>query len=315
MSNTTANPFKGKVKMEWLPKAAVRSLSEIYSQGWQCAFASADNKQVTQFVMCKDFLQDAVSAFIHNKPAEIYGFRFNPKEAPPLDIQIAYKDTGEVDKKGRPKQIATVTGRTRIITVNSKDSDFLGKTPNVLDFLHQFEKHLDLDLTEAYQVDNPEDKYKKCGAVLYVTTTRWKESPPMLSLYTLLLRLGCVHQVGDTWQQTFEKVISGKTKPYQSNDADYLRTSEKAIRQIMTIGFRAMFLKDPKKNYPEKVGISTLHNSSGIVALSNGSTKSIVKYWTRASLAEKPSLEARRAAAANGAPLGGEAEDADTGEE
>lgn len=238
------------------------SLCEIYHKGLQYAFVSEKNEQCHQFVYCKDFLQDAIQGTLEGASKSIYGFTYDPKKMPKIDLET-----------------------TRLVLVNSIDNDFTKKLPNVVEFINQFEKHLHLKRTVGYVVSNP-GKYKT-GALYFESSGRWLNAPPMLSLYTLLLRTGFVHKTGTSWETTVNGVVSGKIAPYQKNDQSYLSSAKKQIDSIMTIGYRPFFYKDMKKNYPEGTNISTMHNSTGIVALSSRQASSVVPYWSRKSLEKR----------------------------
>lgn len=294
MNSNSNTPFALAGEIEIKPFAETR-LSEIYSSGHQVAFVNSANEQCHPMVLCKDFLLEAVHAHIHKMEMGIYGFNYKYGVNPSLDFQFTVEDTGKKNKKTKePVENVTVVGRTRIMAANASDNNFSNLQVNVADFLHQFENRLGLDLTQIYKVTNPQDKYKKCGVFVYVSSPRWMEAPPMLSLYSLLMRVGCVHKIGDNWLTTLENVANGTVAPYQANDGNYVKRSLNKIKQIMEIGYRTMFYKNPLKNYPKQIPVSVLHNSTGIVALSQNQTNTIVKHWTREDLGKKPTLDARR---------------------
>jgi hypothetical protein len=300
--------FNGKLTVKWAPEVD-GGVNEIYSQGWQCAFLGVDSQQAHSMCYSNDFLQGVARAHIHGGTAAIYGFSYSANKNPRLNLSIERSKAKVVKGNKKPKEVeevkVKVSGRTEIIAANSKDKNFLKLQPAVADLLHQIETHLGLDLTQIHLVENPADKYNESGAVVYVGSSRWMEAPPLLSLYTLLLRLGCVHKVGDKWLTTLENVASGKVAPYQVNDGHYTKASLEKIKEIMKIGYRAFFYIDPAKNYPSGVDISNLHNSAGIVALAIGKTEKVVPFWSREKLKNKPTLEQRRAKSLNEAAVVG----------
>ena len=241
------------------------NLSQIYSSGLEYSFVNQKGEQCEEFKMCKDWLQDAVWATVHQTPASIYGFKFDPSSNPAIDMD-----------------------NTRLLMTNAKDKDFLKKIDNMLDFINQVEDIIGLQKTTVKLVSNPPTKYKACGVIETSSSARWMRSPAMLSLYTLFLRVGFAHKIGDNWQKTVKDMIKGNIPQYQHNDQGYLSRSVEGIKYIIKAGYKNIFYNQMKFNYPEKIDINTLHNNSGIVAFSNsltGGTK-IVKHWYREELQE-----------------------------
>jgi hypothetical protein len=249
----------GKVNIKWLPSKG-GSIIQIYSSGLEYALCNADFQQCHDLVYCKDFLQDAIHAHLYGGSANIYGFSYNSKTQPPISVD-----------------------RLRIICVNSNDSKFLERVPNVLDFLNQFCKNLGIKACKAFQVSNPPSRYAKNGVFLIDASGMWNNAPVLVSLFTLLLRVGFVHKKGDDCMETLKQLVDGKIKPYQNNDRSYVQQSMKGIERILEHGYRKFFFIDIEKNYPKGTNIGTIHNQTGIVAFSSGSTKSVCKYWTRRS--------------------------------
>ena len=252
-----------KVKITWYNWKG--SIAQIYSNGLEYAFASEDNKQCCPFVFCKDFLQDCVWGQLYGKVATIFGFTFNPKNDPHLDMN-----------------------KCKLLVTNSADpKEFKNRIEKCVLFINQIEKALHLIRTVAYECELPPPHYTKCGVFLLESSRRWLEAPPLVSLYTLLIRVGFVYNGTDTFMEHIAKVQEGKISPYQRNDASYLKSADKGIKQIMELGYRKIFYIDPKKNYPEGIQTGVLHNSTGIVGFTAGSTKTVVPYWHRNSLTKK----------------------------
>ena len=274
-----------EVQVKWLTSAS-RSISQIYSSGLQYSLANDKFEQCHDLVFCKDFLQDAIHAHLHGGIASIYGFTYNPKTQPTLSLD-----------------------RLRVLVVNSSDKNFNDKIPGALDFINQFCKKMKLKPSKVYKVSNPPAKYKN-GAWIIDNSGMWNNAPPMVSMLTLLLRCGFVHKAGDDAMETIKGLTSGKVKPYQNNDSSYIQSGMKGIENILKFGYRKFFFIEIEKNYPKGADISTMHNSTGIVAFSSGSTKGVCKYWNRRSAtdpeyaaklaedkAKKEQAEAEKAAA------------------
>jgi len=105
-------------------------------------------------------------------------------------------------------------------------------------------------------------------------------SPPMLSMYSLLLRVGFCHKKGKPYTDTIKRIVKGEVKPYQREDAGQLEEAKSGIDRIMKYGYARIFYNDPKKNYPNKDTYS-IHDCSGICAFASGESKHISKHWHR----------------------------------
>ncbi len=266
------------------------SLAEIYSGGLQMALCSPPNEageyqKATTFVTCKDFFQDAAQASYLGKKREIFGFKYDPNTAPPLSFD-----------------------RFRVLIGNTLDDDMGSKIENVLDFIGQFEKRLHLRRTKAYKCDPVPDKWKKSGVYMFEGSGRWMQAPPMISLYTLLLRCGFSHVKGDDFDKTCKEIISGNvqligkknTRQSGCNDDKYLKDSQPGIKAIVKHGYARLFYKDAARNFPEEIHVSTMHDRCGIVGFSQKKVKQNMPYWYR--LIEP---KAKKVPAANAKKLAG----------
>lgn len=254
-------------KIKWHPKTL--KVSQIPKQGLEYAFCSKDYVQIHQFVWCKDFMQDVVYATVTKKQVSIYGFSYNPEEAPPLD-----------------------TEKTRLLLNSFRDTNFGSKVFGGLkDFLTQIERQLKMVPTRFEIAENPHPRYRKSGIYLAIGSKRWMQSPPMISLYTMLLRVGLVHTKGEDFAQTIAKVKSGELKPYfgnrSDNDKSLLSRTEKGFNRILRHGDRKLFHQNIEKNYPLKAkgdldfSIHTLHDTCGLVGFSSDSTAYNFPHWHR----------------------------------
>lgn len=255
-SATSQNKYikNQKVKIEWWKKNC--SLCEGVSSGIELAFCSEDKKQCHDFVHCKDYLQDAIQATVLKTTKSVYGFTFNPKFNPPVCLTKTYMLIG-----------------------NFQDANFAEKLPGLIDFLHQIEKKLGLIRTTVQACQDPPKQHLKSGTWLLTSSKRWMHAPPMISLYNLLIRVGMNHKVGTDYMATIDGVLAGSIPAYQSADKYYLSSAKKGIDTIMSKGIRKVFLPKISQNFPSKIAIGSMHSSSGIVAFSNGSAKSIMPDW------------------------------------
>jgi hypothetical protein len=249
-----------KIDMQWLPPNK-NHISQIYSNGVEFAFATK-TKQCTDFIFCKDFLHDCVYAILYQKPVKVYGFSYDPKDNP-IGLKKVY-----------------------LLVNNNLDKDFDQKMTPCLDFLHQIEKKMRLFRTKIYECNDPPKEKNK--VFLFRGSKIWLNSPPLLSLYSLFIRIGLCHTVGVDFMTTIDKMQTGEIKATNHNDARYLASSRKAIDAILSHGYRKFFFKENVKNYPESVDISTFHNYFGIVNFTQLLTstnavhaKFVPEYWHR----------------------------------
>jgi hypothetical protein len=242
------------VKIDWLSQKY--GLAQVYSSGLEYCFVSRDWKQCCPMVYCKDFLQDAIQAIYHGKSVSIYGFTYNPETCEPLYM-----------------------ARTRLAIGNASDKAFSEKIPSLLDFINQIEKRLRLVRSKIRLVGNPPKRYGS-GVWVMESSNRWMLSPPMLSMYTLLLRVGFCHTKGEDYADTIKKIIDGEIKPYQSKDKGQLQTAMAGIDMVLKHGYAKIFFKDPKKNYPN-IATANMHNNTGICSFTSGISKEYVKHWHR----------------------------------
>jgi len=258
------NNMRQPIDVQWLisREADKPRILQVYRQGLEYSLLSADNRQCCYFVWCKDFLQDAIQGYLYDTRKETYGFEYDPSLHPPIDLR-----------------------RARILITNSRDSEFDKKIPPCLDFLNQIEVRLKLRKTTCTRCVPTPRKYQKCGVWLFEGSRLWQIAPPMLSLYTLFIRVGFAHKVGTPWNFTVNHVRTGLLEPYQrgryTSDKTQLEEAQDGIRKIMRFGPRRLFHRDIFENYPEDMDIDTMHNEMGIVSFSNETTKLYIPYWHR----------------------------------
>jgi hypothetical protein len=179
------------------------------------SFLSPDDVQCSPFFHCKDYLQDAVLSYVHSVPKEIYGFSYNPLTDPPLSLR-----------------------ETKIMITNSKDIQFSLKVLPCLEFINQFETEAKIPKTRIFYCKNPPNKYLRCGVWLFKGHSRWMNSPPMISLYSLLIRAGLNHVSGDTYWKTIDAIIEGRIDPIQVVDKFRLQQAKIGIKRIIQFRLR-----------------------------------------------------------------------------
>lgn len=264
-------------KVKWHPKT--NKLCQVPKEGLEYALVSPNLEQVHQLVWCKDFLQDAIYGHLNQKHVEIYGFTYDPKTSPPIDMN-----------------------RTRLLITNYKDKEFGQRLKtNCLDLLHHVEERLKMSKTEVERCSGAPPVYRFSGVWLVNSSKRWLKAPVMVSFYTFLLRIGMVHTPGDSLEKTLSKIASGDTPAYydqpkseyeEARDRETAQNARKGIEAIMKYGDRKLF-HDIKKNFPTKymwksydgtlkeheMSIYTIHDGCGLMAFSGGSTKHHFPHW------------------------------------
>lgn len=236
-----------KVDVTWSP--AKKSLSQMYSSGIEYAFLSEKYEMIHQPVYCKDYMQDAIAGFLCNKKMTIYGFTYDPK----TDIPIYLK-------------------KTRLLITDMSFHDLEAHIPASLEFIRQIESELKMIRTNVKKVNEVPDKYKKTGAFVYDGSPRWMISPPMISLYTLLIRVSLKHKINTPYMDTINGIISGKIDVTQNSDKYQISSAIKGLQNIIKYSDKIIFNKKPIDNYSKNkkaLEVDTMHNHMGIVAFSS----------------------------------------------
>jgi hypothetical protein len=241
-------------KINWY--TSNKRLNQAITSGLEYALVNPDGTQITPFAFCKDYLQDAIQAKIINKKRSIYGFSYDPKVNYPISLKS-----------------------TDLLISNSKDFDFETRIPNCLDFIHQAEKILKIKKTCVFKCEDPPLKYLRPNVFYLKGSNRWIKSAPMLSMYTLFIRIGLGHLPGDSLHDTMNKIISKQQAAYQPIDSFRLSKSIEGINYIFNKGDLNVFGKSIKDNYPEKIKVSMMHNKFGIANFMNKSLKKTMPQW------------------------------------
>lgn len=244
--------------------------AQIYSRGFEFAFMARPEKkgpyqQATTFVYCKDFLHDAVWAFLNKTKCSIYGFHYDYSKDLPLlmtETALAFRNTA----------------------YKKKPEEFHECLNACLEFLQGIDEILGLEPTQIFKVENED---WPCWFVL--GDAKWQLAPTMISLYTLLIRIGFFHKPGDDVTETINRAEKGKIKigtgsEYAGNrDCSYVGQARKGIDVILKHG-TSVFYADPKKNYPKELLKNGLHDNYGIVNFTQGRPKKIMPHWYRSKL-------------------------------
>ena len=111
----------------------------------------------------------------------------------------------------------------------------------------------------------------------------WMKSPPLLSLYTLLIRANRhgFHKPGNKFYTTLEK-MKNSTAVHQM-DRLLIKKAIPGIKKILNFGESNIFgkISNIKRNYSRRVATTNRHSNSGIVAFSNmGLAEGFPKRWS-----------------------------------
>jgi len=230
-------------------------LAQAINSGLEFTFASENDEQCGPFAFCKDYLQDAIYGLVNNKEASIYGYSYSPEDKQQPSIK-----------------------KIKILLTNSSDVLLKNKIPGCIDFLNQIEDKLKIKKSVFKECIDPPDKYKSCGVWEVVGSKRWLRSPVMISLYTLLIRVGFSHKKGN-YDDTISKITNNKMRTYQPVDKSRLISAMPGINRIFEEGDRNIFKSPIKSNFPDSVGVGIVHGTLGIVGFSQESAKPYVPKW------------------------------------
>ncbi len=241
--------------------------TQVYSRGFEFAFMSRPEnesfyEQATTFVYCKDFLHDAIWAFLNQSKVSIWDFEYDFKLNKPIQMDrtvLAFRNTAY---KENPEEFHKQLGVC-------------------LEFLQGVDALVGLEPTQIYPIEHAEGP---CWLVL--ADPRWQLAPTLISLFTLLARIGFLHNPGDSIQQTLDRaekgeIAIGDNKSYAGNrDCSYVKQARKGIDVILKHGLE-IFHPTPQENYPPSLIKHRLHDNFGIVNFTQGRPKTVMPYWYR----------------------------------
>lgn len=245
-----------KKPITWCLKGGME-ISEVYESGLQYAFCAPDFKQQRPWVYCKDFLHDTVFSFLNESSLEIYGYTYDPKV-----------------------HLRPFVRRMRLLLRNRSDKGFAAGVERSREFLNLVEKAMGMpSRTRVFRCPNPPKSYAKTGIYLFSGSGDWLLAPPMVSCYALMVRAGFAHVPGKTYMETIDDIINNKVGQYQEFDADQLSASKPGLKRLVNAGYRNVFAREMKANYPPGIYCEEMHNNFGFVAFSAGTTAQYAPGW------------------------------------
>lgn len=240
-----------EVEIQWL------NVPKTYNFGkMEFAWANKDLQQVNTFTSCKDHLQDVIHSYYKEESTASIWFPGNPN--PSFD-------------------------RARIIIANAgRPDDFCKEIGLAIDLLNLAEKKLHFRKTKAFRISNPINQHKRCGAFLLESSSNWMISPPMVSLYSLLIRSSPGHEIGDNLEESIVKMENSSKITWA--DQNYFKTGGWAIRRIFKYRNKIWY-KERKQNYPVSLGYNEMH-VLGVCGMSSScacvnQSESTVPRWYR----------------------------------
>lgn len=240
-----------------------KNLAEIYQKsGLQFAFLSKPSegsRQCHEYVKCRDFLGDAVFATLQNKGKSIYDFSFDPNLNPPIDLT-----------------------RIRMLVRESNKANFekLDKTMSkCIALLNYYEAKM--SRVKSTCVKTKEGEYIISGP------GTWLQSPALVSLYTLLIRVSEhnaakeAYELDEDLKPMYISIIEeAKKSGYDYPEISQLNTVYENILSVVRFKDK-IFGVSPENRfsavYYASDNISTIHNKSGIVALLSKNSNYISK--------------------------------------
>lgn len=256
-----------------------QSLSESYSTGLKFTYASPPEsgvyKQAAPWFLCKDYLQDCAWAQVNGRTfGPLHGLKWSSQAYSPLSMS-----------------------RTRMLWACDNSGwgkNFSAYMKASVEFVGLMEAEMKMPKTRLYECELPEGKvpgesplsggFKEGGCVLMTEGSgKWMRCPVAINLYGMLLRFGCRHTTGQSFDQTLANPSMNLGN--DQNDASRLKVTECAKKLILirAHGLDAVFGKDVKANYPESFGSdwSNIHCYWGFMNYCVGYSGSMVNpaHW------------------------------------
>ncbi len=253
-------------KIKWYPD---KSMNEIYQQtGIQFAFLSPDGEQCHPFVLCRDFLHDAVKAHLNENSWTIYGFTYTHGKYPAIDMtamrMLVRKRifTTEVKKPS--------DAQAKLVEKFKADMDYS------LRLLNHYE---DIGKIPKSGMDETEDSFGN-PVSLFTGSPIWLSNTFFISMYTYLIRLGDKDVDFKTEADLMKgykilmdsHVTPGKTpakgQKAHDNDIGYLRRNWDKLRLVMENREELFGIDKVHPMFFDKnIGNETFHDRCGIFNL------------------------------------------------
>jgi hypothetical protein len=230
-----------------------RLLNEEYQNtDFYFAFMSRQRNMCHEWVKCRDFLQDALRArYGVEQEKLIYGFGYN-KDNPRIDISS-----------------------TRMLVSGNRGSTTFGKAVlNGVRIVNLYEDaHKLTPRTKAIRAVCEEDE--NIHAYVLIGPGEWSQGYAMISLYTLLIRIGYYGLEFDD-KRSLHSALYKFASEEASRDARYIAKVKDKIDAVIEnrslLAVKSAGWKEGDKLLFQDATVHLLHNRSGIVAHANCAT-------------------------------------------
>ncbi len=244
------------MEIQWYPD---ESMAEIYQQvQMQFAFLSSSedgNKQCHPFVLCRDFLHDAVKAHLNKNKWQIHGFTYEFGKYPAICmdnmLMLVRRSLAGMNKKQQ----------------DDASNEFNTAIKRGLKLLHHYEKTAKLPKSTIEEV---EDNLKN-PVILFTGDPIWMSNTFLISMYTYLIRMGAkeiTFSSNKALMEEYQRVLKEFQKTGKSdNDITYLRDAWNKL-DIVAKYRKDLFGDDVHEMFfDNKIPSSTFHNYCGIQSL------------------------------------------------
>lgn len=257
-------PYNCIADIKWF--STKNSISEIGQPlCLKFAFVNENLEQTHPLIKCRDFLHDVVKSYLTKSKISLYNFDYDPNKNPPL-----YPN--------------------RTLMLVEFPGDISPKVNSIQTLLHCVEYALNLkDMknnkkTSVYNIVNVKDDKKY---LLFSSPKIWMCSPFLLSLYTLLIKIGQHDDENILKSDGTSKLnvvvnkfipdLLSKKKDAPNTEIRYLKSIEMYFSGIID-NYESLISLDKSgfdRVYYESISINQFHNNYGIVGLVNGSYKNL----------------------------------------
>lgn len=223
--------------------------------GLEYSFLSTNNCQLIPFVHCREYLHDTIQGALHKINRRFANFSYIYNQDKPFSFD-----------------------KLRMLVGSTHERNFPEKLTNAMHFLWKAERILDLPKTTLQECPNPPWNFHESSVWLLEASNAWLSAPPMISMYSLLLRIGLVYN-GDSFFDTIDDIVTGKVKPYRRADKRQLvHGAFDAICYIISQGHKELFGGEIINNYPIKLPMRTFHLNYGLMGFWYKNAKKC-KHW------------------------------------
>jgi hypothetical protein len=254
------------LEIKWYPN---KKMNEIYQQtGIQFAFLNADGEQCHPFVLCRDFLHDAVKAHLNENAWNIYGFEYIYGKYPAIDMKAM--------RMLVRKEIFTT--KTAKVSAHSEKliKKFIDDMSYSLKLLNHYE---DIGKIPKSMIEETKDKLGNPISI-FTGSPVWLSNTFFVSMYTYLIRLGdkdvdfkTEEDLMKGYHILMEKHVKPGTTPKKNqkphdNDVGYLRNNWNKLRLVVKNRKELFGTDDVHPMYFDKgITSNTFHDRCGIFNL------------------------------------------------